>query len=68
MRQSVENSIKDLGSEPDSVVLHREMETVDETMEVLMTLRDLRNEGKITQMVGIRCAARRRPIRRVDLR
>jgi aryl-alcohol dehydrogenase-like predicted oxidoreductase len=53
VRQSVENSIKDLGSEPDSVVLHREMETVDETLEVLMTLRDLRNEGKIRQMVGI---------------
>lgn len=29
------------------------METVDETLEVLLTLRDLRNEGKIRQMVGI---------------
>jgi aryl-alcohol dehydrogenase-like predicted oxidoreductase len=53
VRQSVENSIKDLGSPPDSVVLHREMETIDETLEVLMVLRDLRKEGKITQMTGI---------------
>lgn len=41
------------GTPPDSVLLHGLMPTMEETLQVLLTLDELRREGKILSLTGI---------------